>query len=100
MVRPDGTGASAGSLALSRKPSHGDGVPAATPETSRALPAVQPAVRAERAAGPGRRPAAAFLAQLIAAAQRAPQARRRCRAEPAEAARAYQAALAANFSWK
>ena len=38
------------------------------------------------------RPAAAFLAQLIATAQKAPQTRQRRRAEPAEARGAYAAA--------
>jgi len=58
---------------------------------------VRPAKVRAGTAGPGRRPAAAFLAQLIAAAQREPQARERRRAEPAEAVQAYQAALAATL---
>lgn len=36
------------------------------------------------------RPAAPFLAQLIAADRRIPQARERCRAEPREAVAAYR----------
>ena len=43
-------------------------------------------------AGLSSRPAAAFLAQLIATAQKAPQTRQRRRAEPAEARGAYTAA--------
>jgi hypothetical protein len=39
---------------------------------------------------PRQRPAAAFLAQLIASAERMPQARLLRRADPAEADRAYR----------
>jgi hypothetical protein len=41
---------------------------------------------------PGGRPAAVFLAQLIATAQQAPQTRRRRRAEPNEVSTIYTAA--------
>jgi hypothetical protein len=42
----------------------------------------------------GSRPSAAFLAQLIATAQRAPQTRQRRRAEPSEVSTVYAAASA------
>jgi hypothetical protein len=66
-----------------------------------ALPVEAPAGRAlvlvgsGNAAGPaGARPSAVFLAQLIATAQRAPQTRRRRRAEPRDVSKVYTAASA------
>jgi hypothetical protein len=69
------------------------GTPADLPQPSRALvlvgsglgTAVDPA---------GSRPSAAFLAQLIATAQRVPQTRRRRRAEPSEVSTIYAAGSA------
>ena len=64
------------------------GTPADLPQPGRALMVVGPGQRA--AVDPaGARPSAAFLAQLIATAQRAPQTRRRRRAEPNEASAIY-----------
>jgi len=57
-----------------------------------ALVAITPAAPADERAGS--RPPAAFLTQLIAAKAQLPQSRERRRAEPDEAGRAYQSALA------
>jgi hypothetical protein len=66
----------------------------ANPGESRALVPVTPSrPRACSMARP--RPSAAFLAQLIATAQQAPQTRGRRRAEPADACAAYAAASTA-----
>ena len=64
------------------------------PATGTALVAVTPALPAERAWRPSRRPVAAFIAQLIATSRSAPQTRLRRRAEPAEAIAVYAAANA------
>ena len=58
---------------------------------SRALIALEPATQRERSLPLTRRPAAPFLAQLIATQMHVPQTRERCRAEPAEAAAVYAA---------
>lgn len=57
----------------------------------RALVAIRPAVSR---AGPARRTAAPFLAQLIAVKDQHPQARERRRAEPREALAAYASTAA------
>jgi hypothetical protein len=65
--------------------------PADRPQPGRALVLVGPGQGTE--IGPaGARPSAVFLAQLIATAQRAPQTRRRRRAEPSEVSTIYAAA--------
>jgi hypothetical protein len=61
----------------------------------RDLVAIPPIVRPAALQIPGRRPSAAFLAQLIATADQAPQTRERRRAEPLEAARYYVTTAAA-----
>jgi hypothetical protein len=66
----------------------GAGAPAA-----RALVPVSPVAAGEGPHESPRRPAPAFLAHLAAARQRAPQTRAGRRADPAEAAAAYGAAL-------
>ena len=66
---------------------------AAQSEPSRALVLVGSAPGAAVAAA-GARPSAVFLAQLIASAQRAPQTRRRRRAEPNEVSITYAAVSA------
>jgi hypothetical protein len=69
------------------------GTPADLAEPGRALVLVGSAPGA--AADPaGARPSAVFLAQLIATAQRAPQTRRRRRAEPNEVSTIYAAVSA------
>lgn len=67
---------------------------AQTPGLTRALVPVQAVELSEQAFTHACRPAAAFLAHLIAVAQGEPQARERRRAEPLQAAQAYRAALA------
>ena len=62
--------------------------PAGAPAQCRALARVSPA-ESRRAPLAAHRPAAAFLAQLIATAQGTPQTRARRRADPAEACAAY-----------
>jgi hypothetical protein len=65
--------------------------PADQPPAGRAMVLVGPGQGT--AVGPaGSRPSAVFLAQLIATAQRAPQTRRRRRAEPSEVSTIYAAA--------
>ena len=64
-------------------------------ETSRAVIALPPIERSQPAMRWTGRPAAEFLAHLIATDQQAPQTRVRRRAPPAEAARVYAAASAA-----
>jgi hypothetical protein len=67
-----------------------------TAETeSRALIAIAPAAQAERSWTQIRRPAAPFLAHLIATQMQAPQTRVRRRAEPEDATTAYAAAKVA-----
>jgi len=69
------------------------GAPAYLPQPGRALVLVGSGPQA--AVDPaGSRPSAAFLAQLIATAQRAPQTRQRRRAEPSEVSTIYAAAAA------
>jgi hypothetical protein len=69
------------------------GTPADLPRTGRALVLVGSS--AEASINPaGSRPSAAFLAQLIATAQRVPQTRRRRRAEPSEVSTIYAAVSA------
>ena len=69
------------------------GTPADLPQRGRALVLVGSAPGA--AVDPaGARPSAVFLAQLIATAQRAPQTRRRRRAEPSEVSTIYAAVSA------
>jgi hypothetical protein len=76
---------------MRRRPS-GTAAPALPAPTGGALVPVAPAAR-ERPTGNGlHRPSAAFLAQLIAAERKLPQARERRRAEPHEAIAAYAAA--------
>src|SRR5258708_940168 len=71
--------------------------PADLPQPGRALVVVGSCQRA--AVDPaGARPSAVFLAHLIATAQKAPQTRRRRRAEPNEASSIY-AAVAAPAAW-
>ena len=67
--------------------------PADLPQPGRALVLVGsgPGTAADPA---GARPSAVFLAQLIATAQRAPQTRRRRRAEPSEVSTIYAAVSA------
>ena len=60
---------------------------------SRALVPVDPVTASERPRYDARRPAAAFLAHLVATGQRAPQTRAGRRADPADAAAAYGTAL-------
>ncbi len=68
--------------------SSGEAREADTPETeSRALDALAPSEGVRRLSG---RPAAGFLAQLIATRMQAPQTRERRRAEPAEAIAVYR----------
>jgi hypothetical protein len=67
-----------------------DGTPADRPQPGRALVLVGPG-QATAVEPAGSRPSAVFLAQLIATAQRAPQTRRRRRAEPNEASTMYAA---------
>jgi hypothetical protein len=65
--------------------------PADRPQPGRALVLVGPAPGTE--VGPaGSRPSAVFLAQLIATAQRAPQTRRRRRADPRNVSTIYASA--------
>ena len=69
------------------------GTPADLPQPGRALVLV--GSRPQAAVDPtGSRPSAAFLAQLIATAQRAPQTRERRRAEPSEVRTIYAAVSA------
>jgi hypothetical protein len=69
------------------------GTPADQPQPGRALVVVGSSQGS--AVGPaGSRPSALFLAQLIATAQRAPQTRRRGRAEPNEVKSSYAAVSA------
>jgi len=73
------------------------GTPADLPQPGRALVLV--GLGRDTAVDPaGSRPSAAFLAQLIATAQRAPQTRRRRRAEPNEVSTIY-AAVSAPAAW-
>ena len=62
----------------------------AAPIASTALVPIAPAAPSERPLSASRRPVAAFVAQLIATRQRAPQTRARRRAHPAEAVAAYR----------
>jgi hypothetical protein len=55
---------------------------------------VRPIDRSEPAPEPSRRPAASFLAHLIATSRGEPQTRERRRAEPGQAAQAYARTLA------
>jgi hypothetical protein len=64
------------------------------PEANRALIAVHAPRAGERLFTASRRPAAPFLAQLIATHMQAPQTRVRRRAEPEEAMAAYRASQA------
>ena len=78
------------------RPTHSDaqsGTPADLAQPGRALVLVgsAPGTAADPA---GARPSAVFLAQLIATAQRAPQTRRRRRAEPGEVSTIYAAVSA------
>ena len=59
----------------------------------RALVPVQPVAADEAPRQTGERPMSAFLAQLVATRQRAPQTRAGRRTEPAEAAATYDATL-------
>jgi len=68
------------------------GTPADPPQPGRSLVATGAGQRT--AVEPAGRPSAVFLAQLIATAQRAPQTRRRRRAEPSEASSIYAAVSA------
>jgi hypothetical protein len=95
MVHLDGIKAATGSCHVSRRRSPPNDADASAPQAGRALVAVQPIEGSEHAESPRHRPAAPFLAQLIAATQGAPQTRHRRRAAPAEAARSYEAAAAA-----
>jgi len=63
-------------------------------ESSRALIAVAPPAESEPAPPLSRRPAAGFIAHLIATAQQAPQTRERRRADPDVAVSTYRAAMA------
>jgi thioredoxin-like negative regulator of GroEL len=63
-----------------------------SPSESRALVLLEPELIAPHPHRPSRCDAA-FLAHLIAMAEQVPQLRERCRAEPQDAAAAYQAAL-------
>ena len=69
------------------------GTPADPPQPGRALVLLGPG-QGTAADPAGSRPSAVFLAQLIATAQRAPQTRRRRRAEPNVASSAYGAVSA------
>ncbi len=62
-------------------------------EPGRALVPVQPLTSHPAWSSPNGRPAAPFLAHLIASQQREPQTRDRRRAEPSTAAHAYEASL-------
>ncbi len=68
-------------------------VTSAEPQPGRALVLVGPA-QGTAAGSAASRPSAAFLAQLIATAQRAPQTRRRRRADPRVVSTIYTAASA------
>jgi len=71
--------------------SSGEAREADTPETeSRALIALDALAPSERLPRLSGRPAAGFLAQLIATRMQAPQTRERRRAEPAEAIAVYR----------
>lgn len=71
-------------------PEAGQRRPADTPRSAcRALVPLAPAPLAASRCGPHSRPDAAFLAQLIATAQGAPQTRERRRAEPSDAIHRY-----------
>ena len=73
-------------------PPNSDG--AAAVNASRALIAVEPIVPGAGAPMSSRRPAASFLAHLIATAQQAPQTRQRRRVDPDIAIMSYRAAAA------
>ena len=68
----------------------GAGEAEATETETRALITVGPVTPSERAPFTSRRPAAAFVAQLIATQMQAPQTRARRRAEPEEAIAVYR----------
>jgi hypothetical protein len=83
--------------ALSARPGLAQSAPPvetpAEPQPGRALVLVGPA-QGTAVDPAGSRPSAVFLAQLIATAQRAPQTRRRRRAEPREVSTIYAAGSA------
>jgi hypothetical protein len=84
-------------------PRRDDPARSATAGSGHALVPVRPVGRSENSAASSRRPAATFLAHLIATAQGEPQTRDRRRAAPFEAAAAYAASASitapgANFS--
>ncbi len=66
------------------------GEPEATETETRALITVGPIAASERSPLTSQRPAAAFVAQLIATQMHAPQTRARRRAEPEEAIAIYR----------
>lgn len=84
-----GGGSAARSFVSSARRSPERVASADAPGTGHALVPVRPIERGENSPVSSRRPAASFLAHLIATAQREPQTRDRRRAEPAEAAAAY-----------
>lgn len=78
--------------AIRLSPQYGGGVPREideAPDETRALVPVAPVASSERAAPTSQRPAAAFVAHLIATRMQAPQTRARRRAEPGEAIAVY-----------
>ena len=85
------TPAAATSWRARATPAAGDGAPA---EGSRALIPLAPLTASEPLPSVSRRPAAGFLAQLIATQQQAPQTRERRRADPGVVAARYQATAA------
>lgn len=86
------TAAPAGPFVRRNLPQNGDGPTEVG--GSRALIAVAPVLRSDSAPTSSRRPAANFLAHLIATAQQAPQTRARRRAEPDVAITSYRATAA------
>jgi hypothetical protein len=71
----------------------GEAQPSAGGTGNRALVLVSPIAAVEPSHPAGERPMPAFLAQLVATGQRAPQTRAGRRAEPAQAAETYRASL-------
>ena len=78
-------------ISATTRRSTGEAPEAGAPETeSRALIAIEAPRPSERTASSAHRPAAAFLAQLIATQMHAPQTRARRRAEPEDVIAVYR----------
>lgn len=78
------------SAKVTRRSSREAREPEAPESESRALIALEAPASSEHTPRMTRRPAAGFLAQLIATQIQAPQTRARCRAEPEEATAVYR----------